>query len=121
MEGKYNGSLLDQVSNLRVQRLMHYKCNTDWDHEFIRADIFNKENKCSLTMLWERDLPLRGGKSETKRDYKLKLGLQCESIDRVTYISQSDLGQFMKMKDAVCLRYVWLCIRSNMLSPTRLI
>ena len=57
-------------------------------------------------MVWERGIPSRSGKGETKRGLKIGSGVQCQSIDRVTFISQADFDDFVKMKEAYCLRLV---------------
>lgn len=104
-----NGSsILDQVDNIRLRRLSHYKCCTDWNHEFVRADLVDKESNKPLVMVWERDLPLTGAKAEKQRGLRVKSGLPCQSIDRVTYITEDDFLDFVKSKGAYPLRYIVL-------------
>ncbi|KAJ4288305.1 hypothetical protein N0V88_007343 [Collariella sp. IMI 366227] len=96
---KHGSSILDQVDNIRLRRLSHYKCRTDWNHEFIRADLVDGSNK-PLIMVWERDLPLTGAKAEKQRGLRIKSGLPCQSIDRVTYITEDDFLEFVNLKEA---------------------
>ncbi|KAK4133000.1 hypothetical protein BT67DRAFT_435260 [Trichocladium antarcticum] len=101
---KHGSSILDQVDNIRLRRLSHYKCCTDWNHEFIRADLVDDESNKPLVMVWERDLPLTGAKAEKQRGLRVKSGLPCQSIDRVTYITEDDFLDFVKLKGAYPLR-----------------
>ena len=104
-KGGQNGSVLDQVSNIRLRRLMHYKRHTDWNHEFIRAGLVHEGNGGPLIMVWERDLPLLHGKRDTKRNVKIKSGFPCKSTDRVSYTSPANIDDLIKKKEAYCLRY----------------
>ncbi|KAK4134595.1 hypothetical protein BT67DRAFT_299242 [Trichocladium antarcticum] len=103
-EGKHGSSILDQVDNIRLRRLSHYKCRTDWNHEFVRADLVDDGSNKPLVMVWERDLPLTGAKTEKQRGLRVKSGLPCQSIDRVTYITEDDFLDFVKLKGAYPLR-----------------
>lgn len=108
MEGKHDSSILDQVDNIRLRRLSHYKCHTDWNHEFVRADLVDEGSNKPLVMVWERDLPLTGAKVEKQRGLRIKSGLPCQSVDRVSYITEADFLDFVKWKDAYLLRYMVL-------------
>ncbi|KAJ4288310.1 hypothetical protein N0V88_007348 [Collariella sp. IMI 366227] len=100
---KHGSSILDQVDNIRLRRLSHYKCRTDWNHEFIRADLVDGSNK-PLIMVWERDLPLTGAKAEKQRGLRIKSGLPCQLIDRVTYITEDDFLDFVKLKGGLSFK-----------------
>ena len=100
-----NSSILRKVDNLLLQQLVHYKCKTDWNHEFIMAKLFDQETKSHLMMVWERDLPLLSGKPEAKRTFQIKSGMDCDAVDRVAYLSGADFNDFCKKKQAVPLRY----------------
>jgi hypothetical protein len=106
MDGKRDSSILDQVDNIRLRQLSHYKCHTDWNHEFVRADLVDEGSNTPLIMVWERDLPLTGSKVEKQRALRIKSGLPCQSIDRVSYITEADFSDFVKWKEAYLLRYV---------------
>ena len=108
IDGKDDSSILDKVDNICLRQLLHYKCNTDWNHEFVRADLVDQgRGDMPLVMVWERDLPLTGRKvEERKRGFAIKSGLPCQSVDRVTYITEADFADFIKSKDAYLLRYM---------------
>ncbi|KAJ4288332.1 hypothetical protein N0V88_007370 [Collariella sp. IMI 366227] len=89
---KHGSSILDQVDNIRLRRLSHYKCCTDWNHEFVRADLVDDGSNKPLVM------------AEKQRGLRVKSGLPCQSIDRVTYITEDDFLDFVKLKGAYPLR-----------------
>ncbi|KAH6844766.1 hypothetical protein B0I37DRAFT_446744 [Chaetomium sp. MPI-CAGE-AT-0009] len=102
--GKHDSSILDQVDNIRLRCISHYKCLTDWNHEFIRADLVDEGSDKPLIMVWERDLPLTGGKTEKQRGLEIKSGRRCESVDRVSYLTEENFSKFVKSKQAYLLR-----------------
>ncbi|KAH6616140.1 hypothetical protein B0J18DRAFT_438972 [Chaetomium sp. MPI-SDFR-AT-0129] len=104
MEGKHDCSILDEVDNIRLRQLSHYKCDTDWNHEFVRADLFDERKNRPLIMVWERDLPLTSAKVEKQRGLKIKSGFPCRSVDRVSYLTEGDFSDFLKLKGADLVR-----------------
>ncbi|KAK0655098.1 hypothetical protein B0T16DRAFT_4055 [Cercophora newfieldiana] len=99
-------SVLNPVDNIRLRKLSHYKCNTDWNHEFIRADLVDNESNKPLVMVWERDLAptIPGATAGKQSGLKAKSGVPCRSIDRVTYITEDDFSNFVALKRAYLLR-----------------
>lgn len=102
---EHNYSILDQFNDIRLQTLTHYKSLEDWNHEFIRADLVGNSNKL-LIMVWERDLPLMSPKDTKHRKLRIKTGRSCQSLDRVSYLSETDFLKFRHSKNAYRLRYM---------------
>ena len=99
-------SILGQVNRIRLRRLSHYKSHTDWNHEFVRADLVDVGSNMPLVMVWQRDLPLSGEVAQRQRALKIKSGLPCRPVDLVSYITEADFSDFVNLKDAYVLRYV---------------
>lgn len=106
IQGRHDTSIFDQINNIHLQSLSHYKSSNTWKHEFVRADFIDKRSKKQLIMVWERDLPLTGPKNGKQRILELKSGSSCESVDRVTYIKETDFAKFLNDMQADILRYV---------------
>ncbi|KAJ8130907.1 hypothetical protein O1611_g2721 [Lasiodiplodia mahajangana] len=97
-------SVLDQVDNIRLRRLSHYKCNTDWNHEFVRADLVDEGSNTPLVMVWQRDLLLTGDGAQKQRRLSIRCGLPCDSIDIVSYITEANFAGFVKWQSAYLVR-----------------
>ena len=99
--------LLEKLDSLRIMQLTHWKCNKQWYHEFVQADVYDHGAQRTLIMYWERDMPdlSKSPKLERKRDLSIKMGGKCFAHDWVIFPSQADFDSMVESKKAYCLRY----------------